>query len=82
LSFREVPVQSVSVRRKKTAIARTAPGYDAVLADVVHLIHEARRAAARAVNTVMTATYWEIGRRIVERDQGGEARAAMARHSS
>ncbi len=63
------------MRRKKTTIARAEPDYDAVLADVVHLIHEARHAAARAVNTVMTATYWEIGRRIVEHDQGGEARA-------
>lgn len=25
----------------------------------------------------MTATYWEIGRRIVEFEQGGEARAAQ-----
>ena len=30
---------------------------------------------ARAVNAIMTATYWEIGRRIVEFEQGGEARA-------
>ena len=63
------------MKRKKTTIARTAPDYDAVLADVVHLVHEARHAAARAVNTVMTATYWEIGRRVVEHDQRGEARA-------
>ena len=32
-------------------------------------------AAARSVNAVMTATYWEIGRRIVEYEQGGKARA-------
>ncbi|ETJ33350.1 hypothetical protein Q604_UNBC12190G0001, partial [human gut metagenome] len=30
----------------------------------------------RSVNALMTATYWEIGRRIVEFEQGGEARAA------
>ncbi|MCY7275753.1 MAG: PDDEXK nuclease domain-containing protein [Phormidesmis sp. CAN_BIN44] len=35
----------------------------------------ARRAAARSVNAVMTATYWEIGRRIVELEQRGESRA-------
>ncbi len=51
------------------------PGYPAVLADVVRLIHDARHASARAVNTVMTVTYWEIGRRIVEEDQGGKVRA-------
>jgi DUF1016 N-terminal domain len=31
--------------------------------------------AARNVNAVMTATYWEIGRRIVESEQAGESRA-------
>jgi predicted nuclease of restriction endonuclease-like (RecB) superfamily len=40
------------------------------------LLEAARRSSARAVNSVMTATYWEIGRRIVEFEQGGEARAA------
>jgi len=35
----------------------------------------ARRAAARSVNALMTASYWEIGRRIVEFEQGGEGRA-------
>jgi hypothetical protein len=33
------------------------------------------RAAARSVNAAMTATYWEIGRRVVEYEQGGKARA-------
>jgi predicted nuclease of restriction endonuclease-like (RecB) superfamily len=58
------------------SIVRTEPGYDAVLTAVARLIHEARRVAARSVNTVMTTTYWEIGRRLVEREQGGAARAA------
>ncbi|MBD3886655.1 hypothetical protein IFO70_33895 [Phormidium tenue FACHB-886] len=35
----------------------------------------ARRATARSVNAIMTATYWEIGRRIVELEQRGESRA-------
>ena len=35
-----------------------------------------RTAAARSVNALMTAAYWEIGRRIVEFEQGGEGRAA------
>ncbi|MDA1054649.1 MAG: PDDEXK nuclease domain-containing protein [Planctomycetota bacterium] len=42
---------------------------------MVDLLESARRASARAVNCVMTATYWEIGRRIVELEQGGEERA-------
>jgi predicted nuclease of restriction endonuclease-like (RecB) superfamily len=50
-------------------------GYDGLVSDLVELLAAARSAAARAVNAVMTATYWEIGRRIVEHEQGGERRA-------
>lgn len=39
------------------------------------LLDAARLAAVRSVNAVMTATYWEIGRRIVEFEQGGAERA-------
>ena len=53
----------------------TLRDYDEVLSGVVELLEQARHAAARAVNTVMTATYWESGRRIVEFELGGEARA-------
>jgi predicted nuclease of restriction endonuclease-like (RecB) superfamily len=57
--------------KKSTAIA----GYGAVLDGVVQLLEQARRSAARAVNSVMTVTYWEIGRRIVEFEQYGADRA-------
>lgn len=59
---------------KKTAPARLA-GYDGLLTDVAEVIEEARRSAARSVNAVITATYWLVGRRIVEAEQAGEARA-------
>lgn len=49
--------------------------YDAVISDVVALLETARRQAARSVNALMTATYWEIGRRIVEEEQAGQDRA-------
>lgn len=49
--------------------------YDGLLGDVVSLVNTARRTSAQAVNAVMTATYWEIGRRIVEAEQRGEGRA-------
>ena len=39
------------------------------------LLKEARGQAARAVNSIATAAYWEVGRRIVEFEQGGEKRA-------
>ncbi len=49
--------------------------YAAVHTDIVALLESARRAAARSVNALMTASYWEIGRRIVEFEQGGQERA-------
>jgi hypothetical protein len=51
------------------------PGYGALLAGISDLLGQAGRAAARAVNTVLTATYWEVGRRLIEFEQGGKRRA-------
>lgn len=65
-------------RTKRTVLIPTKSaltGYDDVLAEVVGLLETARRASARTVNAIMTATYWEIGRRIVEFEQGGGGRA-------
>jgi predicted nuclease of restriction endonuclease-like (RecB) superfamily len=49
--------------------------YPGIHAGIVALLEAARRTAARSVNALMTATYWEIGRRIVEFEQGGQERA-------
>ncbi|MDR0533247.1 MAG: PDDEXK nuclease domain-containing protein [Verrucomicrobiales bacterium] len=49
--------------------------YGSLLNELGSLLAEARGTAVRAVNSLMTATYWEIGRRIVEFEQGGEQRA-------
>ncbi len=63
--------------KKKPLQKQVAPiiGYDAMLSSVVDLLEQARRTSARAVNTIMTVTYWKVGRRIVEYEQGGVARA-------
>jgi predicted nuclease of restriction endonuclease-like (RecB) superfamily len=58
---------------KRTALRLS--GYDGLLTEVVSLVEQARRVSARTVNAVMTATYWRIGRRIVEVEQAGEVRA-------
>lgn len=39
------------------------------------LLKTARAISARSINAVMTATYWEIGRRIVESEMRGKKRA-------
>ena len=49
--------------------------YDNIRTGIVELLKAARSTAARNVNSIMTATYWEIGRRIVTLEQGGEHRA-------
>jgi len=42
---------------------------------VYNLIRQARRSLERSVNTAMTVTYFEVGRRIIEKEQQGEKRA-------
>jgi hypothetical protein len=63
---------------EKAARAVAGPGYDSVLSDILELLSTARRASARTVNAIMTATYWEMGRRIVEYEQSGQERANYA----
>src|ERR1700746_537776 len=56
-------------------VALRSREYDAMLSRVVSLISDARRVSARTVNALMTATYWLIGRHIVEFEQQGKHRA-------
>src|ERR1700722_8879861 len=57
---------------KMTTIPET---YNNIRAGIVQLLKAARSATARNVNSIMTAVYWDIGRRIVESEQAGEIRA-------
>jgi len=57
-------------------LAPASANYSGMHGDIVALLEAARRTAARSVNALMTASYWEIGRRIVEFEQGGQDRAA------
>ena len=45
------------------------------------LLHEARSAVARNINTAMVMTYFEIGRMIVEHEQKGAKRAEYAKET-
>lgn len=67
-------------QRQRSGIARdragsTRAGYNAWSGGITALLDESRLHAARSVNAILTATYWEIGRRIVEFEQQGELRA-------
>jgi predicted nuclease of restriction endonuclease-like (RecB) superfamily len=66
----------VKKKSRTLALSQTASGeYGGLIGGITELLEAARHRAARAVNALMTATYWEIGRRIVEFEQGGEKRA-------
>ena len=43
--------------------------------EVVELLNNARNKVKRSVDSIMTYTYYEVGRRIVEEEQKGEKRA-------
>lgn len=49
--------------------------YDPLFAGICELLDGARRAAGKAVNSIITVTYWEIGRRIVQEEQKGRRKA-------
>ena len=48
---------------------------DKLYESIKQLIHATRRQVVREVNRMMVSTYYEIGRTIVENEQGGESRA-------
>lgn len=54
-------------------------GYEEMRGRIVEAIETAQRSAARNVNALMTASYWEIGRRIVEHEQQGKSRAVYGK---
>jgi hypothetical protein len=67
---------------KKRARNRQPPatvvpdGYDEMLAGISELLERARHTAAQTIDAILTSTYWEVGRRIVEFEQRGQLRAA------
>ena len=50
------------------------------LADIIaSLIEESRKHVVAQINTAMVRTYYEIGRIIVENEQGGDSRATYGK---
>jgi hypothetical protein len=62
-------------KTQRNVVAPVAAEYDGLLSRVSALLEQGRRATVRTSNAILTATYWEIGRQIVEFEQGGSARA-------
>ena len=63
--------------RKPTSQHMEVPetGSGGLVSDISVLVEQARHQAARSINGLLTATYWEVGRRIVEFEQKGRARS-------
>lgn len=59
----------------RSKVSSPPAGYVDIRGGIVELLKAARHAAARNVNSLMTASYWEIGRRIVDAEQKGKRRA-------
>jgi len=53
----------------------TAQNYSTLVTDLASLIEQGRKAAVQYVNAALVATYWLMGRRIVEYEQKGKERA-------
>lgn len=69
-------------KERMPRIAKGAAGQvDMLLADIRDIILSARRAVVRSVNTLQVLTSFEIGRRIVEHEQQGAARAEYGRRT-
>jgi hypothetical protein len=73
----------VAIKRAKSAKkgqlvkkGKDAVSYRVVLEAITELLQSAKRTWARAANAIMTAVYWEIGRRVIKYEQQGEERAA------
>lgn len=49
--------------------------YTDPLARVSAVLEQGRRSAARTVNAVLAASYWRVGRHVVEHEQGGRRKA-------
>ena len=49
--------------------------FSAFVADIRDIIYKGKNTAISSVNSVMIATYWNIGKRIVEEEQQGKSRA-------
>ena len=70
-----MPKKKITKKPSKAVKKQSVSNYQQALSDIKQLVQQARYASARSVNAIMTATYWEIGRRIVKVEQKGQKRA-------
>ncbi|CUI03820.1 DUF1016 N-terminal domain-containing protein [Massilia antarctica] len=83
LASLRIMFRSLREGRQKMNEQTLLPGEDgnlpALLSELGKLIRQARQSALRAVDTIQVQTCWEVGRHIVEFEQGGAARAVYGK---
>jgi predicted nuclease of restriction endonuclease-like (RecB) superfamily len=66
---------TTNIPKSRVPQVSESSNYGSLVDGIGKLLEQSRRQAVRTVNSLLTATYWEIGRRIVEFEQGGEAKS-------
>jgi hypothetical protein len=62
-------------RGKGKVVPAGEPDYQRLLTWLSSLLEQGRRSTVRMTNAILTATYHEVGRQIVEYEQGGKSQA-------
>ena len=78
LTFHLPPPMNEPIQQLAHSSGHTV-GFPPLLEALRGVITQARREAVRSVNALQVQTYWQIGRHIVEFEQGGAARAAYGK---
>jgi hypothetical protein len=62
---------------RKTTSGIESSSYTRLLSDISNVLEKARSQTAKVVNSILTMTYWDVGRRIVEFEQKGKMRGGL-----
>lgn len=65
----------MNILKKSESTLSSSPKESIFFDEIRGMLREARFQTYTAVNTIMTQTYWKIGKRIVEQEQEGKERA-------
>ncbi len=61
--------------KKITVIKKTQSDYAFLVEEISSLLESARKVSARAINLLLTTTYWAVGYKIINYEQNGNDRA-------
>ena len=61
-------------------LVKNSAGFEKMISDIEALVNTSKNELAISINKVMTVTYWNIGKYIVEFEQDGNAKAAYGKN--